>query len=80
MSRAFEMRLLRIERILKEATLGTRYVASDTLPRGRPGEEPGDEDLIPEGCSIHRRGSAIYVLADKLPSEEEWERDRCTPF
>ena len=76
MSRAFEARLLRIERTLKEAALGVRYIVSDTLPS----EEPGGEDLIPEGCSIHRRGAAIYVVSDELPTEEEWERERCTEF
>ena len=80
MSRAFGARLLRIERTLKEAVLGTRYIVSDTLPRGRPGEERDDEDLIPEGHSIHRRGPAVYVLADRLLTEEEWERERCTEF
>ena len=79
MSRAFEARLLRIERTLKEAALGPRYIVSDALPRGLPGEERDDEDLIPEGHSIHRRGPAVYILADRLVSEEEWERDRCTP-
>ncbi len=33
MSRAFEARLLRIERTLKEAALGVYHVVSDTLPR-----------------------------------------------
>ena len=61
-------------------SLGMRYVVSDVLPRGRPGEEQDDEDLIPEGCWIHRRGAAVYILSNRLPSEEEWERDRCTPF
>ena len=76
MSRAFETRLLRIERTLKETVLGTRYVVSDVLS----GEEPGAEDLLPEGCSIHRRGSTLYVLSDRLMTEEEWERERCTEF
>ena len=80
MSRAFEMRLLRIERILKEAALGTRYVVSDVLPRGRPGEDTGEEDPTPEGHSIHRRGYAVYVLANRQMTEEEWERERTTEF
>ena len=75
MNREITRRLQRLEQEAKAVATGMRYIISDTMPS----DEPGGEDLILEGCSIHRRGSAIYVLADELPTEEEWERDRCTP-
>ncbi len=80
MNREITRRLQRLEQETKAVSMGVRHVISDTRPRGRPGEDAGDEDLILEGCSIHRRGAAVYVISDRLPTEEEWERERCTPF
>ena len=72
--------MFRIERNLKEATLGTRYILSAVpLLRGDDDQDLAD-DPLPPGYSVHRTGTTLYVTPDREMTEEEWERDRCTPF